>query len=67
MRPCQQSKCVLLGSPLCPQCSECGSPSSMVDENCVTCHNCEYDNGAVRGVIRKPNQGDIRVMVKEVE
>jgi len=39
----------------------------MVDENCVTCHNCEYDNGAVRGVIRKPNQGDIRVMVKEVE
>ena len=67
MRPCQQSKCVLLGTNLCPICSECGSPSSMVDENCVTCHNCEYDNGAIRGAIKRPEMSKRIIMIKEAD
>ena len=34
---------------MCPCCDECSAHPNLVDEDCVTCHNCERDEGKVRG------------------
>ena len=59
MRDCKQTKCCFLGTPLCPVCSECGSPANIVNDNCVRCWNCEKDEGYIRGKINLGQKEDM--------
>lgn len=49
MNKCKQLKCVFNHVAGCPECNECHSEPNIVEENCVSCHNCMYDEGFIRG------------------
>ena len=76
MRRCLQTKCMFNNSPMCPRCDSCNCAPNLIDEDCVTCHNCERDDGSMRGSsgFRKGNtiaifdKGKVLVMdVKKAE
>ncbi len=49
-RPCEQKKCSLLGTIMCPDCPDCHAGSGEVSkrDTCVPCWCCEKDEGYVR-------------------
>ena len=66
MRNCQQTKCGYLGTLFCPICSECKAEPNVVDENCVSCHNCQYDEGYIRGNIPQEQQKDNELILIKI-
>ncbi len=53
MGNCQQTKCSFHNTLSCPYCDECESGSCIVDDNCTSCHNCQFDEGYIRGNSQK--------------
>lgn len=66
MRNCQQTKCGLLGTPYCPQCSECGAEPNVINDDCVKCWNCEHDEGELRGNIQQGQQKEKELIIIKV-
>lgn len=64
MANCKQIKCCFLGTEGCPVCSECSSPSNIVDDNCTKCWNCEHDFNFIRGNPNIKKETDELLMIK---
>ena len=63
MTNCQQKKCIFNQIEGCPFCLECQSEPNKVEENCVSCHNCQYDEGFIRGSRRKEELPNVEIKV----
>jgi len=66
-KKCDQLKCNLLGTGMCPVCPECNAEADMIDNDCHKCWNCLKDEGIIRGDVGGQQAEAIPEIIMEAE